>query len=263
MIQLAANLSMLFCEVPFIERYSRAAVAGFKGVECLLPYDHAPANLARELRSNQLTQVLINAPAGDWAGGDRGFAALPGHEQRFRCSLAQALPYVDALELRQIHVMAGIAPCRDATCRKTYLSNLEYAARLLESRGVTVLIEPLNPRSVPGYFLNDFEDARLILRELSGANVRLQFDIFHRQILHGDVVKGLRELLPSIGHIQLAGVPDRHEPDEGELSVPFLFKTLSQLNYAGWVGCEYNPRGTTEEGLVWMARCGLVSASHH
>lgn len=253
MIKLAANVSMLFGDVPFLDRYERAAQAGFKGVECLFPYGHAPEEIAARLRANALEQVLINAPAGDWNAGERGFAAVPGREAIFRASIEEALPYIDATGVCRIHVMAGIASREDLRARATYLANLEYAARRLADRGITVLIEPLNARDVPGYFLSDFADALTMIKVLDAHAIRLQFDIYHRQILHGDVTIGLKEAFPLIGHIQIAGIPARDEPNRGELSLLHVFRTIEELGYEGWIGCEYSPRARTEDGLAWIA----------
>jgi len=252
MIQLAANISLLFKEVPFLERYAHAAEAGFKGVECLFPYDHSPEEIAARLQESGTTQVMFNAPPGDFAAGERGHAAIPGREAIFRSSIEQVLPYIDATGVRRIHVMAGIASAHDPLARSTYVSNLAYAARRFAERNVTLLIEPLNPRDVPGYFLADFDVAVAVIEELGADNVRLQFDIYHRQILRGDVTTGLRETFPHIGHIQIASVPTRNEPDQGELSLPHLVHTLQELVYDGWIGCEYQPRGRTEDGLAWI-----------
>lgn len=254
MIRLAANLTYLFTEAPFLERFQAAAWAGFRGIEYLFPYDHAPADIARALKAHDLTQVLFNAPAGDWVAGERGFAALPGYEERFRASIEDALPYIDATEVRLLHVMAGLVPASDRLAVRTYLCNLEYAARRLFGRRITILIEPLNARDAPGYFLSNYDTALALLKTLDVENVRLQFDIYHRQIIRGDVTTGFREALPRIGHIQIASVPDRHEPDRGELSLSHFFGVLEELRYDGWVGCEYRPVAGTEEGLPWMTR---------
>jgi 2-dehydrotetronate isomerase len=252
MIKLAANLSFLFTEVPYLDRYGCAAAAGFRGVECLFPYDYAPEAIATRLEAHALEQVLLNAPPGDWGAGDRGLAALPGREADFRSSLDQAIEYAKATGARRLHVMAGIASPDDARARATYLLNLEHAAWRCKSHDITVLIEPLNPRDMPGYFLADFDDACRIIRMLGIDNVRLQFDVYHRYRLHGEVLAGLKEAARYLGHVQLAGVPMRGQPDQSELPVPQLFATLDALGYDGWIGCEYHPRGRTEESLGWM-----------
>lgn len=254
MFRLAANLSYLFGDAPFLERFERAAKAGFRGVEYFAPYDHEPAELLARLRGNGLEQVLFNTPIGNREAGDSGLAAVPGREAEFRASLDDVLRYADALECRRIHIMAGNATGPEA--RATFLANLEYAARAFEPHGVTPLIEPLNRRDAPGYFLTDFGDAMDVIAAVAG--VRLQFDIYHRQIIHGDVTAGLREMMPVIRHMQIAGVPDRHEPDTGELELIHVLGTIRELGYDGWIGCEYRPKGTTEEGLPWIRRAGLA-----
>ncbi len=249
MARLAANLSFQFGDAPFLDRFDRAARAGFAGVEYLFPYDHDPRELAARLKDNGLEQVVFNMPAGNWAQGDRGLAAVPGRESEFRASVDEALRHADALECRQIHVMAGVASGPEA--KQNYLENLEYVARTLGRHGVKPLIEPINRRDMPGYFLADFNEALDVIAAVDG--VLLQFDIYHRQIIHGDVTVGLREAMPVIRHMQIAGVPDRHEPDSGELDAARIFRVIRDLGYDGWIGCEYRPRGMTEDGLGWMA----------
>jgi hydroxypyruvate isomerase len=247
-VRLAANLSFLFGDASFLDRFERAADAGFDGVEYLFPYEHDPADLVGRLSDNGLEQVLFNMPPGDWATGDRGLAAVPGREAEFRASVDQALRYAEALGCRRVHVMAGLADGEAAL--NTYLHNLEFAAARFSAAGVMTLIEPINRRDMPGYFLADFGLALAVTRAIEG--VRLQFDVYHRQILHGDVTAGLREAMPAIGHMQIAGVPDRHEPDTGELDAAWVFGSIRELGYGGWIGCEYRPRGRTEDGLAWM-----------
>jgi hydroxypyruvate isomerase len=253
MFRLAANLSFQFGDAPFLDRFERAAKAGFEGVEYLFPYEHDPAELAARLRDNGLEQVLFNMPPGNWAAGDRGLAAVPGREAEFRASVDEALRHADALGCRRVHVMAGVADGEEAL--DAYLRNLEFAAARFSAAGVTTLVEPINRRDMPGYFLSDFGVALAIARAIEG--VRLQFDIYHRQIIHGDVTVGLREAMPAIGHMQIAGVPDRHEPDTGELDAGHVLGAVRELGYEGWIGCEYRPRGATEDGLGWIARSGL------
>lgn len=252
MFRFAANLSFQFGDAPFLDRFERAAKAGFTGVEYLFPYEHDPAGLSARLRDNGLEQVLFNMPPGDWAAGDRGLAAVPGREAEFRASVDEALRHADALGCRRVHVMAGVADGEDAL--GTYLRNLEFAAGRFAAAGVTALIELINRRDMPGYFLSDFGVALAVTGAIEG--VRLQFDVYHRQIVHGDVTVGLREAMPAIGHMQIAGVPDRHEPDTGELDVDHVFGAIRDLGYDGWIGCEYRPKGLTEDGLGWMRRAG-------
>lgn len=256
MFRFAANLSFLFGDAAFLDRFERAARAGFTGVEYLFPYDHDPAELVARLRDNRLEQVLFNAPPGDWTAGERGLAALPGREAEFAASLDMALRYAEAMDTRRVHIMAGIGGEP-----QVYRGNLEVAARRFEGSGVTALIEPINRRDMPGYFLADFAQAVAVIDAVASDSLRLQFDIYHRQILHGDVTSGLSQTMPIIGHVQIAGVPSRHEPDTGELALDQVLGTLRSLGYDGWIGCEYRPRGLTEDGLAWKARWETASAA--
>ncbi|MEN3950811.1 2-oxo-tetronate isomerase [Iodidimonas sp. SYSU 1G8] len=256
MFRFAANLSFLFGDAAFLDRFERAARAGFTGVEYLFPYDHDPAELVARLRDNRLEQVLFNAPPGDWTAGERGLAALPGREAEFAASLDTALRYAEAMDTRRVHIMAGIGGAP-----QVYRGNLEVAARRFEGSGVTALIEPINRRDMPGYFLADFAQAVAVIDAVASDSLRLQFDIYHRQILHGDVTTGLSQTMPIIGHVQIAGVPSRHEPDTGELALDQVLGTLRSLGYDGWIGCEYRPRGLTEDGLAWKARWETASAA--
>jgi hydroxypyruvate isomerase len=252
MPKFAANLTMMFTEHAFLDRFAAAADAGFAAVEFLFPYDHAPEAIAERLASNNLTQALFNMPPGDWALGERGFAALPDRFEDLRTSVAKALVYADATGCKRLHMMAGIADGADLKGWESYRRAVTYAAEALAVADRALLLEPINPRGVPGYFLNDFNKTAALIAELALPNVKLQYDIFHRQILHGDVTVSLRELLPMIGHIQIASVPSRNEPDGEELNFPYLFAQLDRLGYDGYVGCEYNPRGNTKDGLDWF-----------
>ena len=256
MPKFAANISMLFTEVAFIDRFEAAARAGFEAVEFLFPYDHAPADIAARLRSHGLVNALFNLPPGDFAAGERGLASLPGREAEFRRSVGVALAYAGALGTPRIHAMAGLLAARaDRTQhRATYVANLRYAASRAAEAGVEIMIEPINTRDIPGYFLNTQAEAHAIREEVGAANLKVQMDLYHAQIVEGDVATKLRRYLPHIGHIQIAGVPDRHEPDIGELNYPYLFALLDELGYAGWVGCEYRPANGTLAGLGWMPR---------
>ncbi|MBU3055702.1 2-oxo-tetronate isomerase [Pseudomonas indica] len=254
MPRFAANLSMLFNDVPFLERFGRAAAAGFKGVEYLFPYEYAPAELAERLQTHGLAQVLFNLPPGDFAAGERGLAALPGRESEFRESVDRAIEYARALGCPRLHAMAGLVTdeSQRPRMRETYLENLRYAARRLAEHGLTLLIEPINTRSIPGYFINRQAEAHAILAELGEPNLRVQLDFFHAQIMEGDLTATFKRFQAGVGHIQIAGVPDRHEPDTGEVNYPYLFRLLDEAGYDGWIGCEYNPRGLTEDGLGWF-----------
>lgn len=251
----AANLSMMFNDAPFLDRFGRAAKAGFKGVEYLFPYEFAPAELAGRLAEHGLSQVLFNLPPGDFAAGERGIAALPGREAEFRESVDRAIEYAHALGCPKLHAMAGLVSdeSQRPRMREVYLENLRYAARRLAEHQLTLLIEPINTRSIPGYFINRQTEGHAILAELGEPNLRVQLDLFHAQIMEGDLIAGFQRFQAGVGHIQIAGVPDRHEPDLGEVNYPYLFKLLDEAGYDGWIGCEYNPRGLTEDGLGWFA----------
>lgn len=255
MPRFAANLSMLFNDVPFLERFGRAAAAGFKGVEYLFPYEYTPAELVERLQNHGLAQVLFNLPPGDFAAGERGLAALPGRESEFRESVGRGVEYARALGCPRLHAMAGLVTdeSQRPRMRETYLENLRYAARRLAEHGLTLLIEPINTRSIPGYFINRQAEAHAILAELGEPNLRVQLDFFHAQIMEGDLTATFKRFQAGVGHIQIAGVPDRHEPDTGEVNYPYLFHLLDEAGYDGWIGCEYNPRGLTEDGLDWFA----------
>ena len=252
MPRFAANLSLMFTEVPFLDRFDAAAVAGFTAVEFLFPYDHPAEQIGERLRRNGLTQALFNLPPGNWDAGEKGFAALPDRFADLQQSLRAALPYAQATGVRRLHLMAGIAERDDPRAAAAFRKSAIAAAGFFAPHGIDVVIEPINPRSVPGYFLNDFTFARDLVLELKIPNLKLQFDIYHCGIIHGDVTMRLREMMPIIGHVQIASIPSRHEPDEEELNYPFLFDELDRLGYDGFVGCEYNPRGNTADGLGWF-----------
>jgi len=263
MPRLAANISMMYTEHPFLDRFEAAARDGFAGVEFLFPYEYPAADLKTRLEAQGLTQALFNAPPGDWAAGERGTASLPGRESEFRRGADLALEYAAALGNRKLHVMAGlIQPGQDrAAHRAIYLENLAWAARAAASAGVTVVIEPINTRDIPGFFLNRQDEAQAICAEVGADNLKVQFDIYHCQIVEGDIAVKLKRDMAGIGHIQIAGVPDRHEPDLGELNYPYLFQQIDALGYSGWIGCEYRPRAGTSAGLGW-ARPYLTHTGH-
>ena len=262
MPRFAANLSLMYPEHAFLDRFGAAAADGFRAVEFLFPYDFDRREIAARLHDHGLKQVLFNAPPGDFAAGERGLASLPGQEDRFRRALLeQALPHAEALGCPHLHVMAGLLPAGAdrAAHRATYLANLAWAAEQARPAGVQLLIEPINIRDIPGYFLNRQDDAHAIVREVGAPNLRVQMDLYHCQIVEGDVATKLRRYLGPgpdggrVGHLQIAGVPERHEPDVGELNHPYLFALLDDLGYDGHVGCEYRPRGATSAGLGWFA----------
>ena len=248
----AANLTMMFNEVGFLDRFDAAAEAGFAAVEYLFPYEHAPEDIARRLERNGLKQALFNMPPGDFDAGERGLAALPDRFDELKRGVETALIYAAATGVQRIHMMAGLADARDPAAQASYRRAVAYAAEKLAAKGLKLLLEPINPRNVPGYFLADFEQAAGYVTGSGLPNVRLQFDIYHRQIIHGDVTMGLRRYAGIFDHVQIASVPSRHEPDDEELNYPFLFRQLDAMGYDGYVGCEYVPRGRTQDGLSWF-----------
>ncbi|MGO9171503.1 MAG: 2-oxo-tetronate isomerase [Rhodomicrobium sp.] len=252
MPQFAANLTTMFNEWPFPERFGAAADAGFKAVEFLFPYDYPPGAIAGQLQRHSLTLALFNLPPGDWGSGERGLAALPSRFDELKASIDRALAYAEATGAKRLHLMAGLASRHDPAAEASYQRAVVYAAERLAGNGIDLLLEPINARDMPGYFLNDFAYAEGLIAGLGLPNVKLQFDIYHRQILHGDVTMALRAMLPIVGHVQIASVPSRQEPDGEELNYPYLFAELDRLGYDGFVGCEYNPRAGTLAGLGWF-----------
>ncbi|WEX74623.1 hydroxypyruvate isomerase family protein [Sinorhizobium numidicum] len=248
----AANLTMMFNEWSFLDRFDAATEAGFTAVEYLFPYEAPPEVIADRLARNNLQQALFNLPPGEWAAGERGIAALPGRFDGLKADVEQALDYAAATGVKRLHLMAGLADPSDPEAASCYRRSVAYTAERLADKGIDLLLEPINARNMPGYFLNDFGAAERLITELGLANVKLQFDIYHRQIMHGDVAMALRRLLPITGHIQIASVPSRHEPDDEELNYPYLFAEIDRLGYGGFVGCEYTPRGRTLDGLNWF-----------
>ncbi|TBY84625.1 2-oxo-tetronate isomerase [Rhizobium leguminosarum] len=248
----AANLTMMFNEWAFLDRFDAAADAGFAAVEYLFPYEATPEAIAERLARNNLQQALFNLPPGDWAAGERGIAALPGRFDALKADVERALDYAAATGVRRLHLMAGIADLHDEDASSCYRRSVTYAAGRLAEKGIDLLLEPINGRNMPGYFLNDFGAAERLIAECGLPNLKLQFDIYHRQIIHGDVTMALRRLLPIAGHIQIASVPSRNEPDGEELNYPYLFGEIDRLGYDGFVGCEYIPRGHTLDGLGWF-----------
>lgn len=254
MPKFAANLTMMFNELPFPQRFSAASRAGFTGVEFLFPYDHSPAEVAAWLKENGLFNALFNMPPGNWAAGERGLASLPGRETEFRAGVATALAYAQAQGTPCLHAMAGLLPpdADRAAHRAVFIENLRYAARALAAHGITLLIEPINSRDMPGYFLTTQAEAHAIREEVGEPNLKVQMDFYHVQIMEGDIAMKVRKWFEHIGHIQIASVPARNEPDDGEVNYRYLFRLLDELGYQGWIGCEYRPRGRTEDGLGWL-----------
>ena len=245
---------MLFNEVEFVDRFEAAARAGFKGVEYLFPYSHEKDLLADRLRQNDLVQVLHNLPPGDWDSGERGIACHPDRTGEFQDGVGQAIEYATALECGQVNCLAGIAPegVDPDRLRTTLVDNLGFAADRLSSHGIKLLIEPINTRDIPGFFLNHTTQAMEIIDAVASDNLALQYDIYHMQIMEGDLAPTIERLLGSIAHMQLADNPGRHEPGTGEINYPFLFQHIDRLGYEGWIGCEYKPAATTEDGLGWV-----------
>ena len=256
----AANLSMMFAELPFLDRFAAAAAHGFKAVEFLFPYEHPAAQIAARLKQHGLAQALFNAPPGDWAKGERGTSIFPERKQEYEEGIARALAYCDALGCRKLHVLAGVVAsgADRAAAEAPYVASLQHAADKAAAHGVEILIEPLNPKDMPGYFLMSFAQARDVIGKVGRPNVRLQLDLYHRQMTAGGLADATREFWPLVGHIQIAGVPGRHEPDVGEINYPYLFDLIDSLGYQGWIGCEYRPRGDTVAGLGWAKAYGIT-----
>ena len=254
MLRFAANLTMMYNEHAFLDRFAAAAQDGFAAVEYLFPYDFRADEIKARLDANGLTQALFNAPPGDWAGGERGIASLPGREDEFRRGFETALDYARVLGNRKLHVMAGLigADQPRALHREVYLKNLAYAAQAAQAEQIMVVIEPINTRDMPGYFLTRQDDAQAICAEVGAPNLKVQFDCYHCQIVEGDLAMKLKRDVAGIGHIQIAGVPERHEPDLGELNYPYLLDLIDSLGYDGYIGCEYRPRAGTSAGLGWL-----------
>lgn len=253
MPRFAANLSMMFNEWEFLDRFKAAGDAGFEAVEFLFPYEHPPEKVGLALDGAELEQALFNLPPGDWAKGERGMAAIPGREEEFRAGIDMALPYVHETGVKQLHMMAGHADPKDPAAQKAYRASIAYAADKLAEHGIDLLLEPINGKDMPGYFLNDFDAAAAYVREANRPNVKLQFDMYHCELIHGDVSGKLKALYPISGHVQIASANGRHEPDAFGPNYPLLFAELDALGYGGFVGCEYRPKAGTLEGLGWFS----------
>lgn len=254
MPKFAANLSMLFTEEDFLDRFQAAAEAGFKGVEYLFPYDYRPEELRERLDAHGLSQVLHNLPAGDWGAGERGIGCHPDRVNEFREGVERAIEYASALGCPQVNCLAGIQPrgVSHEQARETLIDNLRFAADKLQGAGIRLIAEPINTRDIPGFFLNRTEQALAIFDAVGSDNLALQYDIYHMQIMEGDLAPTIEKHLARIAHIQIADTPGRHEPGTGEIHYPFLFAHLDRLGYSGWIGCEYKPKATTREGLGWL-----------
>ena len=256
MPKFAANLTMLFNEVAFLDRFAAARRAGFAGVEYLFPYEHDAKEIRRRLDEQGLTQVLHNLPAGNWGGGERGIACHPDRVAEFEEGVTRAIQYATALGCRQLNCLAGIGPAGvdEVRARTTFVANLRGAARRLQDAGIRLLIEPINTRDIPGFFLRTTAQALEIMGEVGSDNLFLQYDVYHMQIMEGDLATTIQKHLDRIAHVQIADNPGRHEPGTGEINYDFLFDYLDKIGYDGWVGCEYKPAASTESGLGWMTR---------
>lgn len=270
MPKFAANLSMMYPELPFLDRFEAAAKDGFKAVEFLFPYAYAPQELAARLKANGLQQVLFNLPPGGtdaasidaaWNAGTRGMACIAGRESELLAGAALALRYAEALDCPRLHMMAGLVPAdkNKSEVRATYINHAKATSQLIASQGLDMLLEPINTRDIPGFFLNRQDDAHALIAQIGQANVKVQMDLYHCQIVEGDVAMKIRQYLPTgnVGHFQIAGVPERQEPDVGEINYPYLFDLIDSLGYDGWIGCEYKPRlggqpQGTSNGLGWL-----------
>lgn len=256
MPRFCANLSMMFNEAPFLDRFAAAAEAGFAAVEFLFPYEHPAAEIHARLDSNGLQLVLFNMPPGNWNAGERGIACLPGRQAEFRAGVDRALEYAERLSCRMIHCMAGIVPpgLSPVTAAALYAANLSWAAERAHAAGVLLAIEPINHRDMPGFHLNTMQQGADIVEAIGRDRLGLQFDVYHCQVTEGDVTSRMAALMPVIAHMQIADVPGRHEPGTGEIAWPFVFEQMDALGYQGWVGCEYRPAGDTVAGLAWRTR---------
>ena len=264
MPRFAANLSMLFTEVPFLDRFECAARAGFTAVEFLFPYAFSAEDIRQRLDDNGLMLVLHNLSAGDWEAGERGIACHPDRVGEFHDGVGQAIAYAKALGVGQLNCLAGKAPAgaSDELLRQTFVGNLGFAAAELKKAGLRLLIEPVNTFDIPGFYLSLTAQAVAILDEVGADNAYVQFDIYHAQRMEGELAATLQKFLPRIGHVQLADNPGRHEPGTGEINYPFLFAHLDRIGYAGWIGCEYKPTATTEAGLGWRQQLASQIPHH-
>lgn len=255
MPKFAANLSMMFNEVPFLDRFRAAAEAGFSAVEFLFPYEYSPEEVAKTAKNAGVQIVLFNMPAGNWAAGERGLTGLPGREQDFRDGVAKAITYAKALGVPRLHAMAGISPSGAdlAACKATLIANLKYAAAELAKENITLLIEAINQRDMPGFLVSTQRESAAICEAVGAPNMKMQMDLYHMQVMEGDLATTLKRHAQMCGHIQIAGCPERNEPDTGEIRYEYLFTMLDAMGYQGWLGCEYRPAGKTNEGLRWLS----------
>jgi hydroxypyruvate isomerase len=259
MPRFAANLGYLFTDRALLERIDAAAASGFKAIELQFPYDVPASQVKAAVERNKLTVLGINTPPGE-RDGEFGLAAVPGREKDFQTLFARALDYITAIGGSAIHCLAGKAPPEQRpAAERIFIENLKAVADLAATKNITVLIEPINPRDRPNYFLNHVEHAAAIIAKAGKPNIKIQFDFYHVQIVGGDLITRLEKFMPHVGHLQCAAVPTRHEPDEGEINYPAVFEAVDRLGFKGWIGCEYRPRGRTEAGLGWGRQYGLIS----
>lgn len=261
MPKFAANLSMMFNEVPFLERFGAAAAAGFKAVEFLFPYDYETEALDARLMESNLVIALFNMPPGDWGAGERGITSIPGREAEFRAGVDRAVAYATKLRVPKVHAMAGIPPASadPAACRATLIENLKFAAARLAEHNITLVLEAINTRDMPGFFVSTQAQSAEICAAVEAPNLKMQMDCYHMQVMEGDIAMRLRRYASQCGHIQIAGAPDRHEPDTGEIRYEYLFGVMDEIGYEGWVGCEYRPAGKTADGLGWFRRTSAAA----
>ena len=252
-LQFSANLSFLFAEQDFLDRFGAAARTGFKGVEFHFPYEHDKAVLAEVGLTSGVEVVLFNLPAGNWAGGERGIACLPGRKAEFQDGVGRAIEYAEALGCPRLNCLAGIPAGAPDKAIETLIDNLKFAAAVTQRASIRLTMEPLNTRDTPGFLISDTMQAMQVIDAVGSKNLFLQYDVYHAQVMEGDLTRTLETLLPRIGHVQIADNPGRHEPGTGGINYPFLFRRLDELGYAGWIGCEYKPSGTTEDSFGWLA----------
>ena len=258
MIKFSANISLLFTEFEFLDRFNESNKLGFNAVEFQFPYEYDPHAIKRKLKQHHLSLSIFNSPPGNFKNGDRGLACLPERKKEFKESIATAIEYAEIINGKNIHVMAGLCEKHDdLTLKETYIENIKWACDQFQKNNLTLLIEPINQRNIPSYFLSSTDFAIDLINIIDRSNLKLLFDIYHHQIIRGDVTKYLEKYFPYIGHIQIAGIPNRNEPDDSELDYSYVFKVIKDLNYNGWIGCEYNPKEGTVSGLKWISEVNL------
>ena len=258
MIKFSANISLLFTEFEFLDRFNESNKLGFNAVEFLFPFEYDPHVIKRKLKQHHLSLSIFNSPPGNFKNGDRGLACLPERKKEFKESIATVIEYAEIINGKNIHVMAGLCEKHDdLTLKETFIENIKWACDQFQKNNLTLLIEPINQRNIPSYFLSSTDSAIDLINIIDRSNLKLLFDIYHHQITNGDVTKYLEKCFPYIGHIQIAGIPNRNEPNDSELDYNYVFKVINDLNYNGWIGCEYNPKEDTVSGLKWISEVNL------